>query len=981
MGLLYSALPAQSTGKGKRVRNTNPTYETNSYKSADGQYNFTTVNGDPLHSRIYYLENGLTVYMTVNPASPRVYTSIAVRAGSKNDPSDATGLAHYLEHMLFKGTDKYGSLDYQKEQALLAEVEELYEKYRSTKDEAKRKELYAEIDRVSGEAAKYAIANEYDKMLGAIGAKGTNAYTSFEQTVYINDIPANQIEKWIQIEGERFRNPVLRLFHTELEAVYEEKNISLDSDRREHWTTLMEAVFPNHNYGQQTTIGTIDHLKNPSIKKIKQYYSNYYVPNNMAICLSGDIDPDNTIRMIDQYFGFYQAKDVTPYDPPAEAPMTKVVEKEILGPEAESVMLGYRFPGLAEEDTRVMELIDMILSNSTAGLIDINLNQKQQVLRAYSNPMTLTDYSVHILYGMPKEGQSLEEVRDLLLAQVEKIKKGEFDEQLLKAIVNNMEIEKMELYEENYGRVSEFVEAFTTRQDWSEYVQRLPKMREITKEDVVRVANQYYKDNYVVAYKRKGERSNAKVVKPEITPVAVNRDAQSGFLKDIINTEAPAVKPRFIDYNDDIEKGKLSSGVPVHYVKNNENTLFTMYYLLDIGEIHDRKLAFAIEYLPFLGTNEYSAEELSQKFYELGLSYNVFAGRDQVYVFLSGISSNFEEGVKLFEHVLNNAQPDEAALEALVGRTLKTRADAKLDKRQILYGGMYSWGMYGEKNPFNSILSKSTLESLKPAELTAKITNLTGTEHRVLYYGPDDMSKVKEVLDAHHEVPSKLAPPPSVNDYQMLPTKKNKVYFVHYDDMVQAEILWLSRSVDYNAEMTPHVRLFNEYYGGGMSSIVFQTIRESKALAYSTRASFVTPRKKEDPFFVQAYVGTQADKLHEAMASMSELLEEMPESKNLLEGARAAIKNKIETERIIRTSILFSYETAMRRGVDRDLRSDVYKMIDEMGYEQVQQFHEEYVSGKNYTIMILGARDKIDLKSLEQYGEVEELNLDELFGY
>lgn len=982
VGLSWGSSLAQKGGrKGNRQRNPNPTFETVSHTSDDGQYTFMTVNGDPMNTRIYYLKNGLTVYLTQNPSSPRIYTSIAVRAGSKNDPADATGLAHYLEHMLFKGTDKYGSLDFEKESKLLNEIEELYEKYRSTKDEAERKKLYAEIDRVSGEAAKYAIANEYDKMLAAIGAKGTNAYTSFEQTVYINDIPANQLEKWLKIEGERFRNPILRLFHTELEAVYEEKNISLDSDRREHFFSLFRGIFPVHNYGQQTTIGTIEHLKNPSIKKIKEYYSNFYVPNNMAVCLSGDLDPDATIKMIDQYFGFFQPKDVIPYEVPVEEPLKKVVSIDVTGPEAEAVMIGFRFPGVGDEDTRVMEMIDMILSNSTAGLIDINLNQKQKLLRAFSSPTALKDYSIHTLYGLPKEGQSLEEVRDLLLGELNKIKRGEFEADLLKAIVNNMEIDKMRQYEQNPGRVADFVNAFTTGTDWSDYVQRIPSYRKITKDDVVRIANQYYGENYVISYKRKGERNNVKVVKPEITPVSVNRDAQSDFLKDIVNSEAAPVKPRFLNYDSDIQKQKLNSGVSLNYVKNSENTLFTMYYLLDIGSKNDLELAFAIEYLPFLGTDKYSPEELSQKMYELGLSYDVSVGRDQIYVYLDGINSSFAEGVELFEHILNNAQPDEAALKSLIGRTLKSREDAKLNKNQILYAGMSNWGMYGPENPYNTRLSKEDLEKLDPSALADKIKSLTSFEHKVMYYGPAPIGEVKTILNESHKVPEQLMAAPKGKEYTMLPTDKNKVYFVHYDNMVQAEVMWMSRSVPYDPEMTALTNLFNQYYGGNMSSIVFQTIRESKALAYSTNARYVVPRKKEDYQFLRAYVGTQADKLHDAMGGMFELLEEMPESANLMDGAKAAIKNKIETERITRTSILFNYLTALDRGVDYDLRKDVYEQIDGLGFKDVQEFHRKYIAGQNHTIMVLGSRDKIDVKSLEKYGTVEELTLEQLFGY
>ena len=240
-------------------------------------YSYETVEGDPLKARIYTLKNGLKVYLSVYKDEPRIQTYVAIKAGSKSDPADATGLAHYLEHILFKGTSKIGSSDWETESKLLTDIEALYETYRGTKDSVERVAIYHQIDSVSGVAATYAIANEYDKLMSNVGASGTNAYTFFEQTVYINDIPANQLNKWVEIEAERFGEVVPRLFHTELEAVYEEKNRGVDSDRRKVWESLLEGMFQKHQYGTQTTIGTVEHLQNPSITEIKKYFYKYYV--------------------------------------------------------------------------------------------------------------------------------------------------------------------------------------------------------------------------------------------------------------------------------------------------------------------------------------------------------------------------------------------------------------------------------------------------------------------------------------------------------------------------------------------------------------------------------------------------------------------------------------------------------------------------------------------------------------------------------
>jgi predicted Zn-dependent peptidase len=951
-----------------------------SHKSTDGKYTYTTVAGDPLKARIYKLPNGLTVYMTVNRNEPRIQTYVAVRAGSKNDPADATGLAHYLEHMLFKGTDKYGSLDYSKEKPLLDQIENLYETYRATRDDAQRKALYHQIDSISGVAANFAIANEFDKMVGSLGAKGTNAYTSNEQTVYVNDIPANQLKRWATIEAERYRNPVLRLFHTELEAVYEEKNRALDNDPRTVTETLMGELFKHHQYGTQTTIGTVEHLKNPSIKKIKDYFNANYVPNNMAVCLSGDLNPDEAIKVIDQAFGAMQSKPVPPFSFAPEAPITSPIRREVFGPDAEMVQFGFRFPGVASHEAKVLSMVDMILSNSAAGLIDLNLNKAQKVLNATCGPWLLKDYSVHMFTGRPLAGQSLEDVEKLMLGQIDLVKKGQFDEKLLKAIINDFTINQIRTYETNAGRADAFVDAFTTGQNWEDAVNRINELSKITKQEIVDFANKYYNNNYVVVYKRVGERKDVvKVEKPAITPVPMNRTDESNFVKTVNAMPADKISPRFIDYAKDIKETKLASGVPVYYLKNDENELFTLYYMLDMGKRHDKELAFAVNYLPFLGTSTMSADDVTKKLYELGCSFNVSSSEDQSYVYLSGLQKNFKEAVTLFEDLLKNAKPDQAALGSLVQRTLKGRADAKKNKNAIL-GALRSYGMYGKFNAMTNILSNEQLQSLKAEDLVNKLHDLTSYDHRVLYYGPASSSDIVSSLNTMHKTPKTLRPIPTAAAYVPQDTKASKVYFVDYD-MAQAEILMVSKLKQFDPTLAPKLELFNEYFGGGMSSVVFQNIRESKALAYSVWSFVTTPNKKEDPHFISAYVGTQADKTPETMTAMFEIMNEMPKAEMNFEQAKKAIQNKIETERITRTDILFNYERAKRLGLKNDIRQAVYTGVPSMKYDDIAKFQHENMTGRNYTILVLGNKNKIDQAKLGTYGPIEQLTLTDIFGY
>jgi predicted Zn-dependent peptidase len=948
-----------------------------------GKYTYASVENDPLKARIYKLENGLTVFLTDYKNEPRIQTYIAVRAGSKNDPGDATGLAHYLEHMLFKGTDKYGSKDFEKEKPLIDKIISLYEDYRKTKDEQKRREIYSQIDSISGIAAKYAIANEYDKMMNIIGAKGTNAYTWVEQTVYTNDIPSNQLEKWLMIESERFRNPVMRLFHTELEAVYEEKNTGLDEDGDKAWEKLFLSLYPAHQYGTQTTIGTIDHLKNPSIKKVIEYYNTYYVPNNMAICLSGDLDPEKTIELIDKYFGYMKPKQVPGFTPAKEKPITHPITGEVYGQDAEFLYLGFRFPGADTKENDIVSMTDMILANSAAGLLDLNLNQSQKVLGSGSFVMTYKDYSTHIIYGNPREGQKLAEVKDLLLGQVEKVKKGDFPDWLISAIINDLKLSEIKSQESNRSRANALVDAFILGIPWEDRVNRIDRLSKITKQDIIDFANKNYGGNYAVVYKKTGEDKNiVKVEKPPITPVEVNRQDKSSFLQNISNTPVEDIKPVFIDYKTDLTESKIKNDIPLYYRKNEENGLFSLNFVIDIGGFHDKKIPIAASYFGYLGTSKYSPSELKEEFYKLGCSYSISSGDEETIISLSGLNENFDEALGLLENVISGIQPNKEALDNLVLDILKVRADDKLNKEKILWDAMYSYGKYGAKSPFTNILSEQELKAISPDELVDRIKSLPSFKHKALYYGPLSDGEIISKLNSYHNVSAGgLVNPPEAQVFEELPTNENTVYVVNYPDMVQAEILMLSRKEKYNKSLAPYLTMYNEYFGGGMSGIVFQDLRESKALAYGTFSSFTTPPKKERSHYNIAYIGTQADKLPEALKGLMDLLTEMPSSEITFSSAKDNLLQKINTERITKGGILMSCLAAEKLGLDYDIRKDIYEKAQTLTLDDIQKFQTEHVRGSKYTILVLGDKNKLDAKALEKYGTVKYLTPEEIFGY
>ena len=954
--------------------------QTYQWKEArSGGYTYKYVTHDPTNARFYTLRNGLTVILSPTNKEPRIQCYMAVKAGSKTDPATNTGLAHYLEHLLFKGTDKYGSLDWEKERKELDKIDDLYEQYNKTKDADRRKAIYKKIDSVSGVASKYAIANEYDKMMTSMGAQGTNAFTSFEKTVYTDDVPANALDKYITVQAERFRNPVLRIFHTELEAVYEEKNRTLDNDGRQVFETLFANLFKKHNYGLQTTIGTVEHLKNPSLREIRKYFKTYYVPNNMAIVLSGDFNPDEVIAKIDKVFSYMEYKDVPKYTFEKEDPITAPIVREVVGPDAESVSIAYRLPGNQEKDALLADLVGEILTNGEAGLIDLNLVKKQKLLGASAFNWPLIDYGVLWLSGRPSQGQSLEQVKDLMLNEIENLKKGNFDDDLIPSIVNNIKKRIIQSTESYSSRAYMLMNAFTDNLDWRDQVAYVNDLSKIKKQDVVAFANKYLGNNYVVVYKKQGQRTNVeKIEKPAITPVETNADKQSAFVKMVNDMPSTPVSPVFLDYNKDLQKSKLGKA-EVLYVQNKDNDLYRLRFRYKIGSLNDLKMPLAADYIEFLGTDKKSAEQISKEFYKIASSFRISVGEEYTTVTIEGLQENFEAAVKLYEDLVLNVKADNEALAALKARLTKSRTDAKANRATIMQA-LTSYALYGAKNKFNNRLSDAEIESVTAKELVDRVKNLNNVEQTVIYYGPSTLAELTAKLKPLHKVPATFAKVAPKKEFKQVEQTKNQVLFTDYE-MVQAETRWIRNTNTYNPAENTVISVFNNYFGGGMGSLVFQTIRESKALAYSTYGFYVFPRKKADKYYMMAYVGAQADKFVEAVAAMNELLTTMPELPANLDLAKVQLKKEIQTERITQDDIIYDYIKAKDLGLNEDIRKTIYQNLDNISMKDIRTFHDTYLSKKPYTYVVLASEEKLSKEELQKIGEFRKLSLEELFGY
>lgn len=949
---------------------------------ATGCKDYETIPNDPLKTRIYTLDNGLKVFMSVNKEQPRVQTYVAVKVGGKNDPAETTGLAHYFEHLMFKGTPNFGTCNYEAEKPLLDEIERLFEVYRKTTDPEERATLYHAIDSVSYEASKYSIPNEYDKLMSIIGATGTNAYTSTDETVYVEDIPSNQIDNWAKIQADRFRHPVIRGFHTELETIYEEKNMSLTKDGRKVHTALMEVLFPHHPYGTQTVLGTQEDLKNPSITNVKAYHKTYYVPNNMAISMAGDFDPDEAIEIIKKYFGdMTPSKNIPQLKFEQEAPITTPIEKEVLGPEAASVTVAWRLPKAIDPSNDITQVVDAILYNGQAGLFDTNLNKEQKVLFSYAGALMMPDYGVFMTAAMPKDGQTLEEARDLILDVVKKFREGDWDESLIQAAINNFKSERQELFDDYSSVAQMYVNNFINGGKLADEIHSLDRISKITKEDILKWANEYLKDDaFSVIYKRQGVDPNEqKIAAPKITPIIMNRDKQSDFLTEIQNAEVKPIEPVFVDFEKDMSRFELRDGVQVLYKRNTTTDLFTLNMVYNMGAHEELPLGLATEYIEYLDGSKYTAEEREMKMYSLACASWVNVYAHQTSCMVTGLSENMADALNIAEDYFFGAKADDEILETLKEDALKSRLDGKQNQKRC-FSALRRYLTFGPEYIRKTTLTNKELMALTAEELLSKMAALKGYGHEILYYGPMSEEELKEVLLKNHQMNEELTPLKEQISIPQ-PVDKSCVLMAQYN---AKQLYYAQRSMrdeKYDVKNDADVEMYDSYFNGGMNSIVFQEMRESRGLAYTASASLSEPYSPLLNYSYNSFIATQNDKMRKAIEAFDEIIENMPESEAAFEIAKQGVLSRLRTERTTKIAVLSSYIKHRDLGLTVDRKKAIYEKIQNMTLADVKAFQEKWVKGRTYQYAILGDIKDLDTDFLRTLGPVQVLTLEQIFGY
>jgi len=947
------------------------------YTSVKSQSNLTVVKPKIME---YKLKNGLTVILNEDHSQSVVFGVVVTKAGSKNDPADAQGMAHYQEHMLFKGTQEIGTTDWEKEKPFIEKTFQLYDELGKTKDELERKKIQQQINEASLEANKYAIPNELSNIIKIQGGTNLNANTSNDRTVYFNAFPPSQINKWLELYSHRFMNPVFRSFQSELEVVYEEKNLYNDIFFMPIIEKFNKNFFKKHPYGQQSVIGSVESLKNPSLTKMYDFFKTYYVANNMALIISGDFDSESIKTVIEEKFGRMQTGVIPQFPEYKEEPFNGRELVEVKMSPIKVGLLGFRSPSNSDKDRIAMDVCNGILSNQNqTGLID-QLILDNKLMMVGIIPFNHNDYGEELIYIFPKiVGQSLENAEQLVLGQIEKLHKGEFDDWMLDAVKNQIYKDYQKQMESVESRAVLFAETFGQNRKIEDAVNYPEQIKKITKEDVIRVSKQYYGKNYLAFFSKMGFPKKEKILKPDYKPVLANVEAKSDYAKKLEEIKTIDSQIRFVDFNNDVKTINLSDNSKLYYVENKKNDIFTATIKFGIGDDKMPELKYASQIMNFAGTKTFALKDLKKEFSKIGCSYNIRSDKSFLYLELEGLDNNFEAALKLTNDLIVNPVVEKSKIKNIIENEKGGRKMENSDASNVAEA-LFEYVKHKNKSDYLDRFSMKKIAKLNPDSLVSSFKKATLYTSEIHYVGQGNIENITKIFAAQissvNKKENKTSSPVETNVEKY---NENIVYFVNKKKAVQSKIYFFANDEKFNKEKVPFIDAFNLYFGGDFSGLVLQEIREYRSLSYTAGAGFKTPELEKNETCFVGYLGTQADKTFDALEVFIDLVRNMPEKTDRL----GMIKSYLTLSNVTATPSFRNLSQAIvnwkMKGYTEDPRKFKIETYNKLSFEQIVDFYSKSLKNKSIVIAIVGDKKRIDVKKLSKYGKVIELKEKELY--
>ncbi len=933
----------------------------------------------------YKLDNGLTVILNPNPDAADVYGLVAVKAGSYNEPANVTGLAHYLEHVLFKGTQDMGTTNWEAEKPYYEKIIQKFEDLRNTEDAEQKKVLIKEINELSIEAGKYTVSNEFSNLVQGMGGTNLNAGTSYDVTMFHNSFPSFQLERWLELYSHRFQNPVFRGFQAELENVFEEKNMYSDNPQSVLREMFLESLYGKDNPYGRPILGYTKDIKNPSLKSLIAFYNENYVASNMVLILSGNFNAEDAKPLIEKTFGTWAKKEAPT---PKIYPVKTFDGKEVVKVKSSPYPIGmwsYNTVKAGDKDETAVELMTAILSNgSQTGLLDkLALDGDLLGIGAYTN---CNKHAGNVIinavptFNMETYSfNSISSAEKMIDEQLEKLKKGEFDDWLLQAVKDEALMD-FELYKESPQDAGDLLVELFINNEGVDYFENYPKeVAAITKEQIVAVANKYIGKDFLEFYSLEGSTPKDEIKKPDIEPLVPSVGQKSKFAQYLEKVPMGQAKEDFVEFGKDVKIGEATPGVKLYYTPNPMNDIFTLDIKFGAGSKEIPAIGLATSLMNSAGIlSQYKPQELKEEFSKLGCSYYFYNNDSYTYVRLMGKEENLEAACKLLAKLYLMPALDEKQFDRVLSSAISNRYTEKKTK-SAQFSALVNYTRYGDNSPQLERIATEDIKELTMSSLAAKFIDATHYETSVHYVGKLPYEEFKTILNRSLPFPSGLKASTSPYIRPLAEPKERTIYFINNKDASQSSIILFAKGNNYTKDQEATFAAFNEYFSGGFNGIVLQELRELRSFAYTAGATMVSPILESNPAYFIGNIGTQNDKTIDAVREFLKLIDDMPEKpermdniKNYLEQASLSAKPDFRN--------LNAYvESWQIQGYSDDPNKTLIPQYKAMTFDEIVKFYNENLKGAPLSIAIVGNKKDIDIKALKELAPVVNVPSSKLF--
>lgn len=877
--------------------------------------------------------------------------------------------------MMFKGTDRIGTLDYESEKVLLDSIAMKYDELAMTEDTAARARLQKEINELSIRSSEYVIPNEFNRLINRFGGSGLNAATSYDATIYFNTFSPQYMVQWAEINSERLINPVFRLFQSELETVYEEKNMYGDFIGGQVMDTLMARYFGPHPYAYPI-IGSTKNLKNPRLTEMHKFFEDYYVASNMALILSGDFDAQQVMPILEKAFSRIRSGNAPKQEkvmlPPFNGRETMKVKFPI--PFIKAMGLGFRGVSANHEDQVALNIAVNLLNNANGtGYLD-KLMVEHKLMGALAINESMNEAGILAVAIMPKLLiQSYSSAEKMVWDEINRVKNGDFSDEMF----NSLKLEQKRQYASSLenidSRATIMMNLFSQGKSWNDYLNEVARIESITKEDVVRVAQKYFSNNYLCVTKSTGKYPKDNLPKPAFSPVVPrNADASSSYAKQLEKIPEQQVAPRIIDFEKDVKTSKLTPLVTLYTTPNPLNDIFTLNISYGIGALEQPELMQLTNYLQLLGTESLSFEQFRSRLQSIGSTLAFDVTPDAFVMKVTGFDNHIDETMELVGDFIRHAKADDKKLRQIVD-------DAKVSEKAFFKSGdnvasaLLEQVKYGDQSRYLRKLSLSQIKKLKGKDMLAIYDKVRSVQCDLHYCGTLPVEKVIGTIRQHLPLERTTVASNSPYYRELKQYDRPTVFFIDMPDMAQSIVYGYVKGDPVDDKASRHAsQLFSVYFGGDMSSLMFQEIREFRSFAYRTSGRYQLPNHahKGTAGSFTAMLSTQSDKTLDALGVLDSLIREMPLKPERMEAVKQTLVNRINNDYPPFRNLSEKVASARMEGFDRDPAEEFLRDIATMDMQDISRFYQEQISGRPVVYVITGNRKHIDMKKLAEYGTI-----------